>query len=265
MFTILLGYPCTVDGAHRLRYQHTFYAAAYRTARAGFFLSALASILFLHALRVAQGTEFTVAPNGSDHNPGTLASPFATLERARDAVRQWKLAGQSLQTGAVISLRAGTYYRQESFVLNAQDAGVVDSPVVYRAYPGETVNVSGGIDLPLGEFAIVTDKRILARVPEESRGKLRFINLKERGYHEYGQLSLFGASVLPPYTVGPNPPELFVNGQVMTLARWPNSEYALVDSVVESGANLRMWQADMVGRDDRRGTYVPPEKREDPP
>jgi hypothetical protein len=30
---------------------------------------------------------FTVSPRGNDANPGTADRPFATLERARDAVR----------------------------------------------------------------------------------------------------------------------------------------------------------------------------------
>src|ERR1700679_331741 len=37
--------------------------------------------------------EFHVAPDGSDANPGTAARPFATLERARDAVRAQKVGG----------------------------------------------------------------------------------------------------------------------------------------------------------------------------
>jgi len=31
-----------------------------------------------------------IATDGSDGNPGTEARPFATLERARDAVRDWE-------------------------------------------------------------------------------------------------------------------------------------------------------------------------------
>lgn len=37
--------------------------------------------------------DFYVAPLGSDRNDGTELSPFLTLERARDAVRELKRAG----------------------------------------------------------------------------------------------------------------------------------------------------------------------------
>lgn len=38
----------------------------------------------------AHGADFVVAPGGSDGNPGTRARPFATLARARDALRAFK-------------------------------------------------------------------------------------------------------------------------------------------------------------------------------
>ena len=49
-------------------------------------LTLLAALLFapLSALHAA---EFHVAPEGLDTNPGTAAAPFATLARARSAVR----------------------------------------------------------------------------------------------------------------------------------------------------------------------------------
>ncbi len=37
--------------------------------------------------------DFVVATTGSDDNPGTADKPFATLTRARDAVRKLKAGG----------------------------------------------------------------------------------------------------------------------------------------------------------------------------
>ena len=51
-------------------------------------VSALALVAF-----AASAADFYVAPDGSDANPGTSAKPFASLERARDAVRALKQAG----------------------------------------------------------------------------------------------------------------------------------------------------------------------------
>ena len=51
------------------------------------------ALLVLLTAATAHAAEFHVAPSGSDDNPGTQAAPFATLERARDAVRTLKAKG----------------------------------------------------------------------------------------------------------------------------------------------------------------------------
>ena len=58
-------------------------------------LSLVIRALLLIALSglVAAGAEFYVAPNGNDANSGTAAEPFATVAKARDAVRRKAAAG----------------------------------------------------------------------------------------------------------------------------------------------------------------------------
>ena len=46
------------------------------------------AFVLLSPYAIAQQIQFFVAVDGNDANPGTIAEPFATLERARDAVRQ---------------------------------------------------------------------------------------------------------------------------------------------------------------------------------
>ena len=48
---------------------------------------------------VVTAADFYVAPNGNDANPGTQAKPFATLERARDAIRELKQSRTAEGTG----------------------------------------------------------------------------------------------------------------------------------------------------------------------
>lgn len=54
----------------------------------------IASIVLCTLASLASAAEFFVSPDGDDGNPGTKAQPFATLERARDAIRQAGLAGK---------------------------------------------------------------------------------------------------------------------------------------------------------------------------
>src|SRR5437899_859528 len=78
----------------------------------------------------AAGSDFYVATDGNDKWSGSLASPnpantdgpFATLERARDALRRAKAEGK-LVAGGTVWIRGGAYSRERSFELTATDSG----------------------------------------------------------------------------------------------------------------------------------------------
>lgn len=87
--------------------------------------------------------DFYVAPDGDDTHPGTLAKPFATLTRARDAVRQLK-RDRALDAPVVIQVAAGRYELTAPFELTAGDSGTPSAPVIYRAAEGARPLFSGG-------------------------------------------------------------------------------------------------------------------------
>jgi Right handed beta helix region len=94
------------------------------------------------------GNQLYVAPWGRDAWPGTLERPFATLGRARQAVRA-QTAG--MEGDVVVSLRGGTYALAAPFELLAAagDSGENGHRVVYQAYgygteAQEEVVLSGG-------------------------------------------------------------------------------------------------------------------------
>jgi len=98
----------------------------------------------------ASGKEFYVAPDGLDTNPGSKRAPFATLNRARDALRELK-APEKLKVPTTVLVRAGTYYLPDGFALDASDSGTADAPITYRAFKNEQVILIGG--LACGEFS----------------------------------------------------------------------------------------------------------------
>ena len=57
----------------------------------------------------ARAAEFYLSPTGDDSNPGTKSRPFATLARARDAVRERKRGKTSGNYNVL--LRGGIYRR----------------------------------------------------------------------------------------------------------------------------------------------------------
>ncbi len=172
--------------------------------------------------------EVYVSPQGNDANPGSKGAPVAGLTRARDLVRDLRAKG----TGGAIAVNVlpGEYRVTAPLELSAQDSGTTDGPVVYRAVqPGKAVFYGG---TRLRGFAAVTDPAILGRLPQEARGRVMRCDLRAQGITDYGQLAVrgFGQQASPPTL------EVFVNGQPMTLARWPNSGFVGIRKLVEPGS-----------------------------
>lgn len=134
-----------------------------------------------------------VATNGNDTWSGTLPAPndagtdgpFASLLRARDAVRDLRVDG-ALPGPVAVQIRGGKYYLTETLTLGSEDSGTEAAPVTWAAYPGENPELIGGL-------------RIEGPWREEEGGAL-------------------SASVAE----GAMFRQLFVNGQRMIRARQPN-------------------------------------------
>jgi hypothetical protein len=189
-------------------------------------------ILLMVAVPVAAGTDLYVSPLGNDSWSGRSAAPnrknsdgpFATLERARDAIRALKRDGKS--SGSItVWLRGGDYYQDQSFELTADDSGTASMPIVYRAYKDEAVHIIGG--KPLTNWQPVSDSAILDRLDANARSHVRQLDLKSLGIMDYGVLSRRG------FVGGNTPPpmELFFDNRPMTLARWPNETWTRIISV----------------------------------
>ena len=165
---------------------------------------------------------FYVSPKGNDSNSGTLEMPFATLERARDAVRTVEKSRSSQIT---IFLREGYYELSDSFVLDSLDSGNDGSPIVYTAFKEEVVHLIGGKKIT--GFEPVKKSAILNRFNRFAREKILQLNLKEKGIDNYGQLARRGFGL--GNTISGM--ELFCNNKPMTLARWPNTGWVSIDSI----------------------------------
>ena len=116
---------------------------------------------------ICKAQPYYVSPSGNDANPGTLKKPFATLQRAQDAVRQ--------KRGEVI-LRGGTYYLSAPLVFAAQDSGTKKAPVVFQNYKNEKPVISGGIRLDRLNWQLFTNGIFQAQVPADLQTEDIFIN-----------------------------------------------------------------------------------------
>ena len=94
---------------------------------------------------------FYVAPEGNDGWSGKLAAPnaartdgpFATIVRARDAIRAMPQEERVAHPITVL-VRGGTYFLDETLAFGPADSGTFASPITYAAYPGEVPILSGG-------------------------------------------------------------------------------------------------------------------------
>jgi hypothetical protein len=128
-------------------------------------LSACAVAMCFACVCVAQ--PHFVAPAGDDANPGTLEQPFATLQRAQQAVRQKR---------GDIFLRGGTYYLPATLVFNVEDSGTKEAPVLFQNYRDEKPVLSGGVRLENLNWQPYTNGIFQAQVPTHLSTEELFIN-----------------------------------------------------------------------------------------
>ena len=200
------------------------------------------------AAQAEQGAHLYVSPKGNDRWSGRLASadsaqadgPFATLERARAAIREIKASDAGTKAGVTVELLGGAYLLKAPLTFTAADSGTPDFPVTLRARAGDAVRLSGGTRL--SEWSPVTDAATLERLDPSARGKLYQADLRALGISDYGDIGLDAEAAIqiwldkaegqPEYTMGSAAAsagkaarprlELFFNGEPMRLARWPN-------------------------------------------
>ena len=182
-----------------------------------------------------------VAADGADVGPGTEKRPFATLGRARDAIRALKQKDGLPAGGVIVRIRKGVYHMSETFQLSREDSGTATAPVVYRAYGKEQVWLSGGKRIDPSLFRTVTDPAVLERVGAEARPELVQVDMKSAGVTDYlrGLPDRFsykspshGGTEAGSFRGDPLLMEVFCNGSRMPLARWPNEGFTLYDRPV---------------------------------
>ncbi|HKW30536.1 MAG TPA: PDZ domain-containing protein [Verrucomicrobiae bacterium] len=123
--------------------------------------------LVVFSASVCSAQPYFVSPAGDDANPGTLDKPFATLQRAQQAVRQER---------GTVYLRGGIYYLPETLVFTAQDSGTKDAPVIYQAYEKEQPVISGGARLAGLKWRPDTNGIMQAQAPKDLRTEEIFVN-----------------------------------------------------------------------------------------
>ena len=158
--------------------------------------------------------QFCVSPDGRDTNVGTPAEPFATLACAQQAVR--RLVNAGLTEDVVVLVRGGTYVLDEPWVFTPEDGGTARHAVIYGAWPGEEVVISGG--RVIEELEPAGEGRWGVDIPDVAAGKWWFR-------------------------------QLFVDGQRKPRARFPNAPELLRVKAVSPDVTEISFEQPLIGGD----------------
>ncbi len=193
--------------------------------RAAALLCALCAVTALLPPGPALASErivYYVAPNGSDAGKGTIDSPLATIEGARNKLRREQLKDIA---GAQVIFRGGEYRFSSTAVFGSDDSGLESSPIVYQAMDGEKVVFKASVELTNPTLMQVTDERILRRIKEKVRNKIVAIDLSP--YITQAQLKDNSKINATMHTFnGGEPNQIFVDDIMQTLSEWPNGDAA---------------------------------------
>lgn len=176
-------------------------------------------------------TEIYVAPHGNDAWSGRLPEPdseltdgpFATPERAQEALRHLKNDSKIAKNGFLICLRGGTYRLSRAFKLNQADSGTEDLPVVWTAFPEEKVTLTSS--LPVEKWQRVTAPEIRQRLCAAARENGVVLDLKQAGITQLREITPRGGPDL----------QLFFRGNQMQRSRWPKKGWLKIADVPQSG------------------------------
>ena len=86
-------------------------------------------------------TVFVDAVKGNDANAGTVEAPVKTLAKAQELVRS---KNAIMRDDIVVYLRGGTYVLDNTLTFTQEDSGKNGYDVIWTAYKGENVVISGG-------------------------------------------------------------------------------------------------------------------------
>ncbi|MBR0510398.1 MAG: right-handed parallel beta-helix repeat-containing protein [Clostridia bacterium] len=201
---------------------------------------------------LTENADLCVSPDGSDENDGSIAHPLASVEKARDLIREMDKTGKK---GVTVALKAGEY-SVKHIAFSKEDSGTENCPVTYCAYGDGDVILNGGVTLSPAGFSAVTDPAVLDRLSDAAKKNVVCTDLTKLGLtaDDWGKLySVGGYSTASNYdgdTTGPVPCVLYFNGAPMTTARYPDSGTLKVISVVREGEGLESSTSNHSQRED---------------
>lgn len=189
---------------------------------------------FGEAIEEKAGTEENIeiylSPNGDDSFNGSFEKPLKTLTAAKAFIKTIKQEKGMPVNGIDVVLRGGKYRISDTVKFDLSDSGMENSRIRYRAYPGEKVSIVGSKEIDSALFEKVIDEEICKRLPNSAN--VWELNLERAGLKDEIEIPALGQ--VGKLNAGSS--EILVNGRSLSAARWPNTGYAMVESITDDGA-----------------------------
>ena len=178
---------------------------------------------FVFCAHVFGDIAVNVSPLGNDKTAdGSSKKPFATLKAAINFALKLPDKGD-----ISLKLSDGTYRISDTILLDGKD------------WKGRKISIegskktilSGSADIDATKLSEVREASLLSKLPSERTAKIYFLNLKQFGISDYGELKQRGFGT--PRDI----PEIeaFLNGKRLRLARYPNSGLMKIGKVLDAG------------------------------
>lgn len=151
---------------------------------------------------------YYVSPDGKDENDGLSAeTPFATIEKARDAVR---MRNSNMTSDIIVYLQDGVWEQAETLTFGKNDSGTNGYYVRYIAAEGANPLISGGTSLEgtWTEHVTLKNGNTIYKVPLSRDSKLRALYVNgERRYMASTERAIAAKESWGTYFIGDMPVE----------------------------------------------------------
>lgn len=190
------------------------------------------------------GKNIYVSPNGDDNNPATIEQPIKSIKKAKNiAAQKVKAASGDVN----IILRGGRYDLGDGLNFDMNSSGKENAKINFSAYEGEEVIFSNAREIPSDKFSLVSDEKILKRIPESARKKVYQVSFADAGIKDSGMMTdeSMGISLSTTGSVGRR--MLTEKDDLYTIARWPNEGFANIESVIQTSSGHKFHYSENKG------------------
>jgi hypothetical protein len=148
-----------------------------------------------------------VSPNGDDSNLGTAEAPLKSFQQSIKSLVL--LRNRCPSKPVVVTFNGGEYNIQQTIKINNIISKLQSVPVIFRAKSGERPIFTGNVRLT--KWKHLNNTSINKRLCKGISKHLFVVDLKDCGVTDFGNALSEN-----------NRPDLYNNGSLQTLSRWPN-------------------------------------------